>query len=202
MMLAEPRIDGTRVTYGDDRGLLVEFIDDAIYQPYESEQKNRAIYKTVPFVSIIFPGDKTKKRYYPARPEDKIRFAYQWAAYEKGQVAVADGTPITEWTYLSKSQALELKHMGFFTVELLANASDTQISNLMEGHKLRAQAKAFIDTSTDGSNVSKLAAEVEQLKAQLKTTLDNMADLKAKASLLENDTVRKPGRPPKLVQGV
>src|SRR4051812_11221582 len=125
-MLATARVEGTnennlRVTYGDDKGLLVEFSDDAIYQQAESDKHGRAIYKTVPFISIIFPGDKTKRRYHPARPEDKIRFPIQWAAYEKGQVAIADGTPITEWNYLSKSQALELKHMGFWTVELLAN---------------------------------------------------------------------------------
>src|ERR1019366_2673707 len=149
MDLASAQIHGVgnnlHVTYGDDKGLLVEFMEDAIEQPYETQQQGRAIFKSVAFVSIIFPGDKTKRTYRPASDEDKRRFSTQWAAYEKGEIAIANGTPITQWNYLSKSQALELKHMGFWTVELLANATDTAISGLIGGHLLRKQAQTFIE---------------------------------------------------------
>lgn len=189
MDLAQAQIVGSgnnlRVLYGDDKGLLVEFVDDAVEQPFESEKAGRAIYKQTPFISIIYPGDKTKKTYRPATEQDKLRFAPQWQAYEKGGVAVANGTPIEQWTYLSKSQALELKYLGFWTVDLLANASDTQLNNLLGGHLLRKQAQIFLETAKDNSATTALVAENERLKNQLESLEKSNASFKARLDALE-----------------
>lgn len=199
MSFASPIVTGSennlRVSYGDDKGLLVEFVDDAIYQPHESEKEGRAIYKSTPFISIIIPGDKTKRPYRPATEEDKRRFPQQWAAYAAGSKAIADGTPITEWNYLSKSQALELKHIGFYTVELLANASDTQISGLVSGNLLREQAKTFIASTKDDSKYTSLVAENAKLSGDMKMLLEQNELLKGRLDALEGD--KKPGRPRK-----
>lgn len=201
MDLASAQIHGVgnnlHVTYGDDKGLLVEFEDDAIHQPFESEKAGRAIYKQVAFISIIFPGDKTKKTYRPATDEDKRRFSIQWAAYEKGEKAVENGTPITQWNYLSKSQALELKHMGFWTVELLANATDTAISGLIGGNAIRAQAQTFLAATKDDSKFTAMTAENEKLKIQAQAQADTIETLKLRLDALETSEVRKPGRPRK-----
>jgi len=189
MELASAQVHGIgnnlHVTYGDDKGLLVEFVDDAVHQPFESEKAGRAIYKQTPFLSIIFPGDKTKKTYRPATDEDKRRFATQWAAYEKGEKAIENGTPLTEWNYLSKSQALELKHMGFWTVELLANASDTSISGLIGGNMIREQAKTFLAATKDDSKFTAMTAENEKLKAQISGQNDMIETLKSRLDALE-----------------
>lgn len=189
MELASAQIHGTgnnlRVTYGDDKGLLVEFMDDAVYQEYESTQAGRAIYKQVPFVSIIFPGDKTKRTYRPASGEDKSRFALQWAAFEKGEAAIENGTPITQWNYLSKSQALELKHMGFWTVELLANATDTAISGLIAGNLIRSQAQTFLASTKDDSKFTAMTADYEKLKASDKAKDEIISTLSARLDALE-----------------
>lgn len=189
MELASAQVHGMGnnlvVTYGDDKGLLVEFMDDAVHQPHESEKQGRAIYKQVPFISIIFPGDKTKRTYRPASDEDKRRFASQWAAFEKGAQAVADGTPITEWNYLSKSQALELKHMGFWTVELLANASDTAISGLIGGNLLRTQAQTFLAATKDDSKFTAMTAENDKLKTKIQAQDDLIANLTSRLDALE-----------------
>lgn len=189
MELASAQIHGVgnnlHVTYGDDKGLLVEFMEDAVHQPYESEQAGRAIYKQTPFISIIFPGDKTKRTYRPASEDDKRRFAMQWAAFEKGNAAVAVGTPVTEWNYLSKSQALELKYMGFWTVELLANASDTAISSLIGGHALRTQAQTFLSATKDDSKFTAMTAENEKLKVQVDAQNDTIEALKSRLDALE-----------------
>ncbi len=173
------------VTYGDDKGLLVEFVEDAVHQPFESEKAGRAIFKQTPFLSIIFPGDKTKKTYRPATEDDKHRFALQWAAYEKGEKAIENGTPITQWNYLSKSQALELKHMGFWTVELLANATDTAIAGLIGGNAIRAQAQTFLAATKDDSKFTAMTAENEKLKAQINGQNDIIETLKARLDALE-----------------
>lgn len=189
MDLALATLHGTgnnrSVTYGNDSGLLVEFMEDAVHQPYESEQKGRAIYKQTPFLSIIFPGDKTKRTYRPATQEDKIRFAAQWAFFEKGEKAQQDGTPVTEWNYLSKSQALELKHMGFWTVELLANAADSAISGLIGGNMIRAQAQTFLASTKDDSKFTAMTAENEKLKAKVTAQDDIIETLKSRLDALE-----------------
>lgn len=189
MELASAQILGSgnnlRVQYGSDSGLLVEFVDDAVMQPYESDKAGRAIFKQTPFISIIFPGDKTKRTYRPATEQDKMRFAPQWQAYEKGGIAIANGTPIEQWSYLSKSQALELKYLGFYTVDLLANASDMQLTNLMSGQLLRNQAKTFLETAKDNSATTALVAENERLKNQLESLESTNASFKARLDALE-----------------
>lgn len=185
------------VTYGDDSGLIVEFMDDAVEQPFETEKMGRAIYKNCPFLSIIFPGDKTKRTYRPATEEDKRRFALQWAAFEKGEKAIENGTPITQWNYLSKSQALELKHMGFWTVEVIANATDTAISGFIGGNAIRAQAKTFLAATKDDSKFTAMTAENEKLKTQITAQSDVIETLKSRLDALETPEARKPGRPRK-----
>lgn len=200
MELAQAIVTGSgnnlHVSYGDDKGLLVEFVDDAIEQPFESERAGRAIFKPVAFISIIFPGDKTKKTYRPATEQDKRRFPLQWAFFEKGTLAGETGTPITQWNYLSKSQALELKHMGFWTVEILANASDTQISSFMGGTALRKQAQTFLAATKDDSKLTSLTAENERLSQSMKMLQEQNELLKSRLDALEDDKPKR-GRPAK-----
>lgn len=195
MDLARATLTGTgnnlQVSYGDDKGLLVEFFDDAVEQPFESANAGRAIFKPIPHISIIYPGDKTKKTYRPATDQDKRRFPMQWAAFEKNEQAVESGTPITQWLYLSKSQALELKHMGFWTVELLANASDMQISSFMGGMGLRAQAKAFLASAEGNSALTSLVAENERLGHTIKQLQDQISGFQEKFDALEKSAKSK-----------
>ena len=96
---AEPTVIGNgdvrAVSYGNDRGLFVEFHTEDVYQEFESEQEGRPIFKQVPFISIYVPGDKTKKVTRPVRttwfgdtPPDTERFPAQWAAYQQGTKAM------------------------------------------------------------------------------------------------------------------
>lgn len=189
MELAAPQLMGSgnnyQVSYGNDKGLLVEFVEDAVHQEFESNQAGRAIYKQTAFLSIIYPGDKTKRTYRPAMDIDKRRFPLQWAAFEKGEKAIENGTPITQWNYLSKSQALELKHMGFWTVELLANATDQAISSLIGGNMIREQARTFITATKDDSKFTAMTAENEKLKERLTEQNNIIETMKTRLDALE-----------------
>lgn len=185
MDLAQARVNGTQVTYGDDKGLLVEFVDDAVYEPYKSETSGRAIYTQVPFLSIIFPGDKTKKTYRPATEADKQRFKAQWDFFKDGSRAGESGTPITEWNYLSKSQGLELKHMGFWTVELVANATDQAIGSFMGGMLLRKQAQSFLAETKGDSKLTAIVAENETMKAAMAVMQEQMSAMKAQMESMQ-----------------
>src|SRR5215471_720537 len=101
-----PRNNGEMATYGDDKGLLVEFFMEAVYQEAESVKIGRAVYKEEPFISIITPGAKSDvKRRVKETPEqagmgvptDPERFPRQWAAFKANQEQVADGLPLEHW---------------------------------------------------------------------------------------------------------
>ena len=81
--------DSYQVSYGTDKGLYVEFTDEPKLQEFASESAGRPIYKQVPYIKIMIPGDKTKviKREVKMKsdsvsPSDLERFPNQWAAFK------------------------------------------------------------------------------------------------------------------------
>jgi len=182
------------VTHGDDKGLYVEFVMEAVLHPYKSEQEGRPIYEDVPHVHILFPGDTTKKVFRPvdlvgseSKPSDPQRWPQQWAAFQAQEAQVQTGTPLTEWPPISKSVALNLKGMGIHTVEQLAEVTDTALTWL-GARDLRDKAKAWLAASTDGAAVLKLQKENDDLRADIEVLKRQFADLakpkKAKAEEL------------------
>lgn len=160
-------------SHGNDKGLWVEFSMEAVYQAHESEKENRPIYKEVPFISIDFPGDKTKRVKRPVNleasnnmPSDADRFPLQYAAFKAQAEQVQSGTPITEWAPIGKSQAMEFKAMKIHTVEQLASLPDTALTWL-GGRNLRDKAVAWLAQAKDGSAISQIQAENADLKIQL-----------------------------------
>lgn len=184
------------VSHGDDTRLFVEFYTEAVHQKAESEKVGRPLYKDVPFIKIMFPGDKNKLINRPVRfegngvePSDTDRFPRQWDAYQKQQEQPILGTPITEWPQITKSQALELKGLNIHTVEMLANVSDGALQNIgMGARELRSKAQAWIAQATDHAAVSSQIAALTKENESLKTDL---AMMKEQLASLSRDAEKK-----------
>lgn len=158
------------VTHGDDKECYVEFRLEAVHMQADSEKEGRPIYKDFPYIRIMFPGDKTKVVDRPVTDNDKIRFPNQWAAFERQGEQVQSGTPITEWSILTKSQALEMKAIGIHTVEHLANVSDQNLTWL-GAREYRDKARAWLEAAKGTSAiVTQLQAQIEALKADLEAS--------------------------------
>lgn len=171
------------VTHGDDKGLFVTFYDEAIRQNFESEQQGRPVFKDVPHVHIMFPGDRTKEVKRPVKlsgdessPSDPERWPRQWAAYQAQAAEVVDGLPVTEWAPLTKSQAMELKALHIHTVEQLAAVPDHALTWL-GAREMQAKARAFLAQATDGAEVLRLKAENEALRTDLELLKQQVAEL-------------------------
>ena len=171
------------VTHGDDKGLYVEFYTEAVEAPYESEQQGRPIFKDVPYVRILFPGDTTKKVERPvdlkgtdSKPSDPHRWPQHWAAYQNQQTQVQVGTPLTEWPALTKSQALNLKSMSVHTVEQLAEVADHALTWL-GARELREKARSYLAASKDGAELSRLQAENSSLRADVDALKKQFAEM-------------------------
>ena len=187
------------VEYGDDAGLIVEFLNEPLLMRAESEKEGRPIYKDVPHIWIRFPGDKTREVKRPvdlrgrkgARP-DPERFPRQWARFQNQEKTVHEGTPLEEWGPINRSLALTYKGINIFTVEDLSHVPDSALGSLgIGGRILRDKAIAWLQATKD-------SAVVMQLKAENEAQKDDIAMLKQQIAALATGQKRKPGRPKKV----
>jgi hypothetical protein len=182
------------VSHGDDRGLIVHFEKRAIEDTEESNKQGRPIFRDRDFVIINIAGDQTRVIERPVDldgngrvPPDNVRFPRQWAAFQAQNEQTQDGTPITEWPPISKSQAAELKAMHIHTVEALAAVADSNLK-WMGARDMQKKAQAWLSQASDGAGVSKLVAENASLRNELEAIKAQIAGFSAQ---------RRPGRPAK-----
>lgn len=192
-MFATPTIHQTgvnnyAVTHGDDKLLFPEFYDREFMDEAASREAGRPIHKTLPYIKILFAGDKTKvidrpidmKGTLGGAPPDPQRWPTQWAAYQSQSSQVPDGTSLLEWPPLPRSEAKDLKSMGIHTVEQLAGLPDTSLSWL-GAMDWRNKAKAWLLQAADPASIMKMQAENDRLRSDvemLKQQIQDLANLK------------------------
>ena len=158
---------------GADSRLAVTFYKRSMKQDDESLAAGRPIFKEFDFVRIMVPGDALTEIDTYANESHKARFPRQWAHYQN-QVGTHEqviGTPIEEWTIISRSQADELKGIKFVTVESVANASDQQLQKIgmiagMNPYSFRDKAKAFLSLADQVGESNQREAEIEKLRQE------------------------------------
>jgi hypothetical protein len=173
-------------THGDDSSLFVEFRMESVVDHAKSREEGRTIHHDVPYIKIMFPGDKTKVIDRPARldddgsqvPPDNLRFPRQWAKFKANEEQIPDGLPITEWPPISKSQALDLRALGIQTVEQLTELPDTALTWL-GSRELREQARAWLDKAGSMAATAKLATTNARLQEQIDALQKQIKELGA-----------------------
>jgi hypothetical protein len=158
---------------GADSRLAVTFYKRSMEQKDDSIAAGRPIFKEFDFVRICVPGDNLTEIDTYANESHKARFPRQWAHYQN-QVGSQDqivGTPVEQWTLISRSQAEELKGIKFRTVEDIANCSDQQLQRIgmiagMSPHSFREKAKAFLNLANDSAQVAQREEELQALRAE------------------------------------
>jgi len=172
---------------GADSRLQVRFYKRAVQQEQETLEAGRPIFKEFDFVHICVAGDTLTEIDTYVLPSHKTRFPIHWAQYQNrigsDDVQVV-GTPVSEWSLVSKSQAEELRALKFHTVESVANASDQQLQRMgmaagMSPYAFRDKAIAYLNRATETSETSKREEEIEQLKQELAKKDQETAKMKA-----------------------
>jgi hypothetical protein len=178
-----------------DSRLAVTFYKRSVKQEDESVAAGRPIFKEFDFVRICVPGDNLTEIDTYAQESHKSRFPRQWAHYMNqtaGQEQII-GTPIEEWTLISRSQAEELKGIKFRTVEDVANCSDLQLQRIgmiagMSPHGFRDKAKQFLNLASESAEVAQKEAEMQALReenAKIKAETDaKLAQMQEQMSAL------------------
>jgi hypothetical protein len=180
-----------------DSRLQVRFYKRAIQQEDASAEAGRPIFKEFDFVHICVAGDTLTEIDTYALEQHKQRFPLHWAAYQNKLGADDqgyEGTPLTEWPLVSKSQAEELRAMKFHTVEAVANASDQQLQRIgmaagMSPYAFRDKAKAFLNLASNAAETDKREQEINALKEELAKkdleTVKMKQDTDAKIALMQ-----------------
>lgn len=185
--------DGVAI-FGTDAQLLVKFYVHSELSVYRSKTEGRPIHSDVTMVEVITPGEREPVRQL-ANEWHKIRFRKQWEAFEKGQESRGTGTPLEQLFPAEPTTVKDLQAFNVYTVEQLANISDSAMTQLPMGRSLSDRAKKYISTASHGAEFHQLTKAVED---QARMIEDLKAQLAAKpAAVATEDTQvrRGPGRP-------
>ena len=195
-----------------NKRLSVQFFKKPLINPAKTAAEGREIYDDVIWIKKMIPGDALNIIERPIYEQDKMEFPLHWAHFQNqhGSDEMLSGTPLSEWSLISRSQAEELKGLKFYTIEQIAEASDLALQRMgmsagMSPYTFRDKAKAFLaKSSTDAEALKRdeslkaLEVENERLRAENKAEMDK---LKAQLDMLMY--AQKPrGRKPKVVETI
>ena len=164
-----------------ESNLFVSFYTDAIELKAQSEKEGRPIFKDVPFVRIIVPGDTNNVIERVADDSDKQRFPKAWARFQAAETEAQEGTPLEQWPQITRSLLKECKYFEIHTVEALAGISDSHIARMGMGFSdLRNKAKAWLKAAEGTADLTAQAAENEKLRQMIADLQAQMADISEK----------------------
>lgn len=118
----------------------------------------------------------------PVNDQDKREFREIYRQFkDDAEQTGAAGTPLNVWPPITKSMAMELKHMGFHTVEQVAEANDSVCSKMAGLQNLKQKARAFIEFSKGSSApIEKMSAQIDELKNQVETLMRQNSEMGAR----------------------
>jgi hypothetical protein len=170
-----------------DHRTYVRFFMDAVQDQAASVREGRPIFKDMEHVEVIVPGDAKDVVVHRVSDLDRRRWPQQYQMFKQGQSEQLIGTPLSEVTWIPRSQVEELKYFKIMTVEQLAQVNDSACSKIPGLHDLKRRAAAFVDSATAAAPLLALEEsnkvlenEVATLKNSLQEAIATIKELKAK----------------------
>ena len=136
----------------------------------------RAIFNEIPSISIQYPGgDETVRK---IEPQDIVDYPEDYKAFISGNEPIVGGTPLAEWPLMNGSILRELQHIGFKTVEQLAETNDETKRRLGPTSRFVKMAKDWLDAANSSQ------FQVTALKQQLERAQGRTEKLEEQVDLL------------------
>lgn len=171
-------------------GIFVRFYSEPVELKAETEKQGRPIFKDMPHIQKLIPGDQKNVIERVAKMADMKKYPREWEAYQREERTGAIGTPLEQWPQITRSQVKEAKYLEVHTVEQMAQLSDASCQNLGMGFaELRNKAKAYLQAAAGTAQATAQEAENQRLRSEMEA-------LKAQIAGLSENQVRR-GRPPK-----
>jgi len=148
------------------RGANVKFFYAYNQNVQKTYDAGRPIFDEVESISIQWPGmDETVRA---VEPRDVQEYPEEYARFKAGSEPVQAGTPLMEWSLLPGTAMRELQHMGFRTVEQLAEANDDIKRRIGPLSQFIKKAKEWIEAANAPQN--EIVSLREQLERERKRT--------------------------------
>lgn len=162
-------------------GVFVQFYTDAVELKAESEKQGRPIFKDMPHIRKMIPGDQSNVIERAAKEHDIRMYPREWDQYKRQQGEGMTGTPLEQWPQVTRAQVKEAKYFEVHTVEQLAELSDMSCQRMGMGfYELRGKAKAYLDAATHTAAETAQAAENERLRSEIEALKAQMAEVAPK----------------------
>lgn len=158
----------TRQNAGDET-LFVVFYLGIIQNEARTVEEGRAIFDDVECIRIIVPGDKNSVVDRPASKQDKQRFAKQYALFQQGakEDEQVSGTRLSDWPYLSRAQAEELRYLGIKTVEQLSTVRDDITARVPGLVGLKQHAAVWLAKATKSAEAAQFTKQLQEAQSGL-----------------------------------
>ncbi len=181
----EQAFGGINARFANDSVLAVKFYIHPKLSQKKSEEAGRPIYEEIDYISIMQPGNKDSIIMRPATSIDKGRFPEHYKKFKarEDQEAV-DGTPLTEWPGISRSQCEELRYMNCRTVEQLVDMSDSNAQSIMAIGALQERARKFLERASKDATSAQLQ-ESEEKVSNLTERLEKLESMLVERELQE-----------------
>jgi hypothetical protein len=174
----------------DDTGLVAVFRNGIVKNIAKSTEAGRPIFDDVELVEIrsagskdygVFPAmdfshwdidqDTGEQRKYTYAE----RFSRQYQQFKSHQQQTKAGTPLDYLPFLTEAKRAELRALNIYTAEALAIVDGPELKNLgPSGRELKNQAIAFLENSSDMARVTKLEAELAEMRARNQVLEDDI----------------------------
>src|SRR6187402_786996 len=173
---------------GHDDKLHVHFYMKPRIDIDASNKANRPIYKDVPFITVMIPGDKNNIVTAEVWDLHRRRFPQHWAQFIAGVKDQVVGTPLKVAPFLTEAHIEELAYFKIRTIEQLANLSDTNMT-FMGAREMSDAAKKYLLT-VNGNEA--LLERIKVLEAQIAKPPEDPVSDEERAALAG----RSGGKPP------
>lgn len=173
--------------HADDKRLAVRFEVRPVHNQHKSDQAGRPIFDEVEYIQIIVPGSRDVMTA-PLDETYKRRFADRYKRWKEdvGKVQHIQGTPLSEVSWMTRSQVAELAMNNVYTVENLADMSDIDAMKFMGSHELRKRAKNFLQAAANEAPLTRLQQELEQRDNHIKTLEQKLEAMQAALDKLQS----------------
>lgn len=152
----------------DKGGVTPLFMTKPVYNEIKSKESGRPIFDEVEMVECWFSGSRTDRPRFEVTDEHRERWPKEYAAFKSGSKTAESGTPLEHWPQMTVGKVMELKALGVLSVESLAAMPDANLGNLgPKARELREQARTYLQNAAGNADTSKMAAEIESLKAKI-----------------------------------
>jgi hypothetical protein len=179
METAEYDVQDFNERYAADKSVYARFYTMPVKDEHASANEGRPIFYDKEYIEIRAAGNQNNIVQRPSMQQDRERFSRQYAAFKQGNSEQVVGTPLTEVTWLTRSQVEELAYVRIRTLEHLSSVSDDICSKMPGLQDLKRKAAQVLEAAEAVAPITALQEENEGLKAQVAALTNQVKELTA-----------------------